>query len=231
MHSSDCLAQGSSRNNTSLNHYGSSFGEEIKQTSMPSCMNKIHKNYVWGSRTVPGSDVCNRKAVCTVCNRLSSNIAKVDRLGNVVISGPSAMELAVMKQGGRAGPSVPSCPNGADTLASTAPRLTAIISEAYMQPQHHHQRGTTNAAAAHPSRWDTCSVSAASSSGWGAHSSTVSAGAGGGGGSGGAAGTDGKYTFMDEEYLRYLQTHMKWDRDGEIIHLMPIAVVYQEDLS
>lgn len=37
------------------------------------------------------------------------------------------------------------------------------------------------------------------------------------------------YTYMDEEYLRCLQTHMGWNRDNGIIELMPIAVVYQGD--
>ena len=41
---------------------------------------------------------------------------------------------------------------------------------------------------------------------------------------------DGRYTYMDEEYLRCLQTHVSWERDNGIIHLMPIAVVYQEDI-
>ncbi len=43
--------------------------------------------------------------------------------------------------------------------------------------------------------------------------------------------TDGRYTYMDEEYLRCLQAHVGWERDNGIIHLMPIAVVYQEDVS
>lgn len=37
------------------------------------------------------------------------------------------------------------------------------------------------------------------------------------------------YTYMDEEYLRCLQTHAGWNRDNGIIELMPIAVVYQGD--
>ena len=37
------------------------------------------------------------------------------------------------------------------------------------------------------------------------------------------------YTYMDEEYLRVLQTYMRWNRDNGIIELMPIAVVYQGD--
>jgi hypothetical protein len=41
---------------------------------------------------------------------------------------------------------------------------------------------------------------------------------------------ESKYTYMDEEYLRCLQSQMHWDRDHGIIHLMPIAVVYQDDI-
>ena len=52
-----------------------------------------------------------------------------------------------------------------------------------------------------------------------------------GSGMGGGGGVhDGKYTYMDEEYLRCLQAHVGWERDNEIIHLMPIAVVYQEEV-
>ncbi len=38
-----------------------------------------------------------------------------------------------------------------------------------------------------------------------------------------------RYTYMDEEYLDCLQTNMGWERDNGIIHLIPIAVVHQED--
>ena len=62
-----------------MNHYGSSFGNESMQTSMPSCMSKLHRNYSWASKAVSGSEVCNRPSVCSVFNRMSSNIAKVDR--------------------------------------------------------------------------------------------------------------------------------------------------------
>jgi hypothetical protein len=44
------------------------------------------------------------------------------------------------------------------------------------------------------------------------------------------AGTESRYTYMDEEYLACLHAHMGWERDNGIIHLMPIAVVYQEDV-
>jgi hypothetical protein len=44
-----------------------------------------------------------------------------------------------------------------------------------------------------------------------------------------ASGYDGQYTYMDEEYMRCLQTHMGWERDCGVIHLMPIAVVHQHD--
>jgi hypothetical protein len=43
------------------------------------------------------------------------------------------------------------------------------------------------------------------------------------------AGGHARYTYIDEEYLRCLQSQMRWDRDNGIVHLMPIAVVYQED--
>jgi len=76
--------QGSTRHNSSLSHYGGPFGNEARQTSMPSCMNKMHGNYLWGSKVVAGSDVCNRAAgACSVLHRASSNIAKVDRTGQV----------------------------------------------------------------------------------------------------------------------------------------------------
>ena len=47
-------------------------------------MNRIHGNYSWKSKSVPGSHVCNRPAACHVENRPSSNIAKVDSKGNSV---------------------------------------------------------------------------------------------------------------------------------------------------
>jgi hypothetical protein len=64
-----------------MSHYGGSFGSEAMQTSIPSCMNKMHFNYLWSSKVVPGSDVCNRASACTVLHRASSNVAKVDRTG------------------------------------------------------------------------------------------------------------------------------------------------------
>lgn len=50
-------------------------------------------------------------------------------------------------------------------------------------------------------------------------------------GSSGGNAHDGMYTYIDEEYLQCMQTHLNWDRDNGIIHLMPIAVVYQDELS
>lgn len=35
------LFKGSARHNSSLSHYGGPFGNESRQTSMPSCMNKV----------------------------------------------------------------------------------------------------------------------------------------------------------------------------------------------
>jgi hypothetical protein len=43
--------------------------------------------------------------------------------------------------------------------------------------------------------------------------------------------TDARYTFMDKEYMRCMHSQMGWDRDNGIIHLMPIAVVYQEEVG
>ena len=71
-----------------------------------------------------------------------------------------------------------------------------------------------------------------SSSWWGSNKHnpmSTHAATGGGGGFGNAH--DGMYTFIDEEYLHCMQTHLNWDRDNGIIHIMPIAVVYQDDLS
>ena len=42
--------------------------------------------------------------------------------------------------------------------------------------------------------------------------------------------SNGLYTYVDEEYMNCMQKHMNWDRDNGTIHLMPIAVVYQEDV-
>lgn len=123
-----CL-QGSPCTSSSLYHYGGAFGDEKRQTCMPTCMNRMHPNYSWKSKTVPGSSVCNRQAACSVENRPICSIAKVDRTGTLV--------------------------------------------EAQNHPV--------------------------------------------------------AYTYMDEEYLRCLQTHASWNRDNGIIELMPIAVVYQGD--
>jgi hypothetical protein len=92
--------QGSSRHNSSINHYGGPFGDENKQTTLPSCMNKVHSNYMWSSKAVQGSHVCDRASACSVHNRVWSNIAKVDRTGQVISCGPTPMEVAVMSRGG-----------------------------------------------------------------------------------------------------------------------------------
>jgi hypothetical protein len=70
-----------------MSHYGGSFGSEAMQTSIPSCMNKMHLNYLWSSKVIHGSEVCNRASACTVLHRASSNIAKVDRTGQVKATG------------------------------------------------------------------------------------------------------------------------------------------------
>ncbi len=70
---------------------------------------------------------------------------------------------------------------------------------------------------------DTCTVHTGILGGGNHHSSGSNSG-------GGGSSSSSRYTYMDEEYLRCLQSQMHWDRDNGIIHLMPIAVVYQEDV-
>ena len=77
--------QGSPCTSSSLYHYGGAFGDESRQTSMPTCMNRMHGNYSWRSKIVANADVCNRSEACSVANRPIASIAKVDSAGNVVI--------------------------------------------------------------------------------------------------------------------------------------------------
>jgi hypothetical protein len=55
--------------------------QESNQTSLPVCMHKMHKNYLWSSKVVAGSPVCNRTRAASVDSRASlissSSIAKV----------------------------------------------------------------------------------------------------------------------------------------------------------
>ena len=124
-------AQGASRHNSSLNHYGGPFGNESRQTALPSCMNKVHGYYMWSSQNVPGSVVCNRPGACCVHNRVSSNIAKVDRSGQVVSCGPTPMEAAVMSRGGRIPETVAAAVSTAQTLSDAA-RNDNVISSRYI---------------------------------------------------------------------------------------------------
>ena len=71
------VLQGSLCTNSSIYHYGGAFGDESKQTSMPTCMNRVHKNYTWKSKTVPDSSTCNRQSACFVESRHASYISKV----------------------------------------------------------------------------------------------------------------------------------------------------------
>jgi hypothetical protein len=195
------LFQGSTRHNSSLSHYGGPFGDEGQQTCMPSCMSRMHGNYSWTSKAVPGAEVCNRDDPCSVLHRKSSNVAKLDRTGQVVESGLTAMESAVVQHGGRAPDSVPKGGGGGGSVCS-------MISACYINSSGHHGNRAGPAAS--------------------------SAAGGGGGGGGGASSfgssVHGRYTYIDEEYLRCLQSQMLWDRDNGIVHLMPIAVVYQGDV-
>jgi hypothetical protein len=160
------------------------------QTCMPSCMSRMHGNYSWASKAVAGSEVCNRCDPCSVLHSKSSNVAKLDRTGQVVESGLTAMESAVVQQGGRA---PESAPKGGS--------VCSVISARYIN------------------KGNDWTGSAASSSGalsfrYGGSSSAV----------------HGRYTYIDEEYLWCLQSQMHWDRDNGIVHLMPIAVVYQGEI-
>jgi hypothetical protein len=77
-----------------------------------------------------------------------------------------------------------------------------------------------------------CYINSAGHHGNRAGSAAASSAAGGGGGASSFSGSSvhGRYTYIDEEYLRCLQAQMHWDRDNGIVHLMPIAVVYQGDI-
>lgn len=68
--------QGTPCFNSSIYHYGSAFGDESKQTSMPTCMNRVHANYSWRSKAVPESSVCNKSSACFVDSRPAAHIAK-----------------------------------------------------------------------------------------------------------------------------------------------------------
>ncbi len=167
-------------------------------------------------------------------NRVSSNIAKVDRTGQVISCGPTPMEAAVMSRGGR----VPDTVAAAGTIMgfNTTPQASEavapnnnVISSRYIAAAAaaattgtRNQQMPSNAAYA-PS---ISSVYSSSSGLWGFSSHLQSACSASSSGNF----SDGKYTYMDEEYMRCMQTHMQWDRENGIIHLMPIAVVYQEDL-
>jgi|688.fasta_scaffold618077_1 hypothetical protein len=53
--------------------------QESKQTSLPVCMHKMHKNYSWNSKVVSNASVCNRVQAASVDSRdcIVSSIAKV----------------------------------------------------------------------------------------------------------------------------------------------------------
>jgi hypothetical protein len=167
---------------------------------MPSCMSRMHGNYSWTSKAVPGSEVCNRNDPCSVLHRKSSNVAKLDRTGQVVESGLTAMESAVVQHGGRV-------PDSNAVKIGGGGSVCSMISACYINSAGHHGNRAGSAAAS-------------------------SAAGGGCGGASSAFGSSvhGRYTYIDEEYLRCLQAQMHWDRDNGIVHLMPIAVVYQGDI-
>ena len=128
------------------------------------------------------------------------------------------MEQAVISRGGRVPEAVTVDPSASMSMAGSHNIISASYIAAVNSPGYNHNRccglGSSSSAMSSASGW------------WG---STMYGGSGMGGGSGGGV-HDGKYTYMDEEYLRCLQAHVGWERDNEIIHLMPIAVVYQEEV-
>jgi hypothetical protein len=286
------LFKGSNRHNTSINQYGGPFGDEVRQTSLPSCMSRIHHNYSWCSKVVNGAPVCNRSSACMVWNRASSNIARLDRTGQVVSCGASPMELAVMSRGGRLPdcvvPVSPGTGGGSGALeGATIPvpgDLSSLVMGTDGKPLPHQQRRTTlpimehlhpdmaeeasalvgrhniisaSYIAAHNFKQQQQRMAVMGSShqnlmqqqhqlrggavrgGYAAASAASSRGSvyyGSGrdmlpSASEAAAGADSRYTYMDEEYMRCMHANMGWDRDNGVIHLMPIAVVYQEDLG
>lgn len=82
-------SQGAQRTNSSLHCYGGPFGTEAAQTSLSTCMHKMHSNYSWRSKPVPSSSVCNRPVACSVESRNnnpgSGSLAKVECLFAVLI--------------------------------------------------------------------------------------------------------------------------------------------------
>lgn len=134
---------------------------------------------------------------------------QVDRTGRVISCGPTSMEAAVMGQGGRTPDAVvdPSA-YGTSAGCGTVAHRNAI-SARYINSQAQGQQLHLN--------WRGCDLSVSGTAM--APEQQSSAGRGG----------HARYTYIDEEYLRCLQSQMRWDRDNGIVHLMPIAVVYQED--
>lgn len=255
------LFKGAIRHNSSANQYGASFGDESMQTCLPTSMNRVHGNYSWRSKVVPSSPVCNRPGSCMVQNRISSNVAKVDRDGNLISTGPTSMEQWVVRNGGRVPDAVameeratipPTCDDEDDDESGSVVesiRSMSIISQQYMKHASSSMpRGGARDSSSMPPdafaghhaasrRYKTRAPTIASysslrsmGSAFGVHS-CYGGSTGAGGGGGGPTLVDGMYTYMDEEYLRCLQSNMKWDRDSGIIYLMPIAVVYQEDMQ
>lgn len=178
----------------------------------------MHCNYLWNSKVVAGSDVCNRASACTVLHRTSSNIAKVDRCGQVVACGATSMETAVISQGGRVPDSVVvSSGTSVTGKGNNATAAVSFISASYVAARN--QQLNNGGAGGAPGSYS-CYGGGSSSSV--ANGNPLMSRL--------PAGTESRYTYMDEEYLGYLQTQMGWERDNAIIHLMPIAVVYQEDI-
>lgn len=222
------LFKGKLRQNTAMKLYGSFFGDEARQTSMPSCMNKMHSNYLWCSKVVGGGcEVCDRKAACTVLNRSTPHIAKVDRSGNLIPSSHdiSPMEAAVVAAGGRLPDDVPVAVPVPDSGASLRSMTRRFLAAGGGTGNHVSSMGVGGGSGTqHHQNAVPPSCSASMYNGSNVFSSSMSSGSQQQGDSAEL------YTFIDEVYLQRLHEDMQWDRDNGIIHMMPIAVVCQEDI-
>lgn len=133
------------------------------------------------------------------------------------------METAVMRMGGREPPDVVAEAAGGDSAemgnSQNNRKPLNLISASYIAAAARGRSGATASVA-----------SAYSSSGNGASMSRTMMTMQPPTLAGGNGLVDGYHTYIDEEYLRCMQVHTSWDRDNGIIHLIPIAVVYQEDV-
>jgi hypothetical protein len=147
-------------------------------------------------------------------------VGKVDRAGNLLLrAGLTPMQAAVVMAGGRvpetADDETESMLGGRDDDTLT-PLTAPAVGIASMPATRRFLAGAGSALG-----------SSSSSVAPSMHGGSVSAASQR---PGGAIVHEDLYTFIDEEYLHRLSVDMQWERDNGIIHLMPIAVVYQSDV-